>query len=78
MLTMLDQLEQIYGAERLEELDLEDAVLVVSLRETNGPRGLSGLHWASTCETFHSQIGLVELGKISMLAAMRDSDMRGE
>ncbi len=72
MISVLDQLVQVYGEERLEQLELEDALIVVSLRETDGPRGVSGIHWGSTCETFHAQIGLVELGKVSMLAAMND------
>lgn len=73
MLNMIDRLEEIYGEARLEELELEDAVLVVTVRETDGQRGLSGLHWAYAGETFHGQIGLLELGKIAMLRSMNDS-----
>jgi hypothetical protein len=68
MLSMLDQLEQHYDP---EQIGLEDAVLIVSVQETEGTHGLSGIHWISTAPTFHGQLGLVQLGLDSMKATAR-------
>ncbi len=68
MLNLLDQLEQIYGTEGLEEIELEDATIIVSINVQPGDIGRSNVHWGSTCQTFHAQIGLQQLAMDGMRA----------